>query len=33
VLSDIARRSGLTVLDLPLLADYHIDLGFEIKWS
>jgi DNA-binding Lrp family transcriptional regulator len=33
VLSDIERRSGLTVLDLPLLADYHIDLGFEIKWS
>lgn len=33
VLSDIERRTGLAVLDLPLLADYHIDLGFEIKWS
>jgi len=33
VLSDIERRAGLAVLDLPLLADYHIDLGFEIKWS
>lgn len=33
VLSEIERRTGLAVLDLPLLADYHIDLGFEIKWS
>ncbi|BAU46935.1 AsnC family transcriptional regulator [Sulfurifustis variabilis] len=33
VLSDIERRARLAVLDLPLLADYHIDLGFEIKWS
>lgn len=33
VLSDIERRTGIAALDLPLLADYHIDLGFEIKWS
>ena len=33
VLADIARRTGLAVLDLPLLEHYHIDLGFDLKWS
>lgn len=33
VLSDIARRSGIAVMDLPLEAEYHIDLGFPVQWS
>ncbi|HEX9626956.1 MAG TPA: AsnC family transcriptional regulator [Acidiferrobacterales bacterium] len=33
VLFDIERKSGLPVLDLPLMNDYHIDLGFDIRWS
>lgn len=30
VLADIARRCGQAPLDLPMLADYHIDLGFDL---
>lgn len=30
VLADIHRESGLQPLDLPMVADYHIDLGFEL---
>lgn len=30
VLDDIAARSGYEVLPLPLLEDYHIDLGFDL---
>jgi siroheme decarboxylase len=33
VLDDIARRTGLAVLDLPLEQDFHIDLGFDLSWS
>lgn len=33
VLNEIETRSGIKVLYLPLLEDYHIDLGFELKWS
>ncbi|NIO40811.1 MAG: Lrp/AsnC family transcriptional regulator [Burkholderiales bacterium] len=33
VLSDIERRSGLPVLRLPMLEDYHIDLGFDLQWE
>lgn len=33
VLADIARRTGIEVLDLPLVEDFHIDLGFDIRWS
>lgn len=33
VLDDIAHRTGLTVLDLPLEQDFHIDLGFDLSWS
>ena len=32
VLDEIESRSGLEVLDLPMLEDYHIDLGFTLKW-
>lgn len=33
VLWAIERDTGLVVLNLPLLADYHIDLGFDLKWT
>lgn len=31
VLADIRQQSGLPLLDLPMLADYHIDLGFKLS--
>ncbi len=31
VLDDIATRTGYEVLSFPLVEDYHIDLGFELK--
>ena len=30
VLADIERRTGLAVIDLPLVEAYHIDLGFAL---
>lgn len=33
VLADISRRTGLEVLDLPMLEDFHIDLGFGLQWT
>jgi len=33
VLDDIAARSGLDVMPLPLLEDYFIDLGFDLQWT
>ena len=30
VLADIHRKTGLRPLDLPMLADFHIDLGFDL---
>ena len=32
VLTEIEARSGLRVLNLPMLRDYFIDLGFDIQW-
>jgi DNA-binding Lrp family transcriptional regulator len=32
-LARIERRIGLPVLVLPMLDDYHIDLGFPIDWQ
>jgi len=32
-LDDIEQRAGLPLLRLPMLEDYHIDLGFPIRWS
>jgi len=32
VLADIACRTGLRPLDLPLLEPFHIDLGFPLQW-
>lgn len=33
VLDEIAARTGLEVLDLPLQEAFHIDLGFPLKWT
>ena len=33
VLAEIRDRTGLEVLDLPLVTDYHIDLGFHLLWT
>jgi DNA-binding Lrp family transcriptional regulator len=33
VLDDIEQRTGLAVMYLPMIEDYHIDLGFDIKWT
>jgi len=33
VLEDIEQRSGIAVMALPMLEDFHIDLGFELKWT
>jgi DNA-binding Lrp family transcriptional regulator len=30
VLEDVRRRTGLAVMDLPLLEEFHIDLGFPL---
>jgi len=32
VLRDIEGRTGLAVLELPLEAEYRIDLGFPLQW-
>ena len=32
-LHDIEQRTGLSVMYLPMLEDYHIDLGFELSWK
>ena len=33
VLAGIEAATGLVPLDLPLLEDFHIDLGFRLQWS
>ena len=33
VLADIAQRTGIEVVSLPMLEDYHIDLGFDLRWA
>ncbi len=33
VLVEIEKRCGYPVLDLPLLNEYFIDLGFDLKWT
>ncbi len=33
VLDEIEARTGLRVLDLPMLDDYFIDLGFRLTWD
>ena len=33
VLAGIAEKTGLPVMNLPILEDYHLDLGFDLQWS
>jgi len=33
VLAEIAAKTGLAVMDLPILEDYHLDLGFKLEWT
>jgi DNA-binding Lrp family transcriptional regulator len=33
VLSEIEQRCSYPVLDLPLLNEHFIDLGFDLKWT
>ena len=33
VLAELESRTGLKILDLPLLEDFHIDLGFDLRWT
>lgn len=33
VLDEIEQRSGLAVMYLPMQEDFHIDLGFDLKWT
>lgn len=33
VLNEIELATGLTPMDLPLESEYHIDLGFAIRWN
>jgi DNA-binding Lrp family transcriptional regulator len=32
-LKKIEKLSGYKVMDLPMLEDYFIDLGFELRWT
>jgi len=29
----IEEQTGITVLDLPMLEAFHLDLGFKLKWN
>jgi DNA-binding Lrp family transcriptional regulator len=33
VLAEIGARTGLRVLDLPLLEAFRLDLGFRLQWA
>lgn len=33
VLDEIAARTAYEVLSFPLVEDYHIDLGFDLRWK
>jgi siroheme decarboxylase len=33
VLGEIAERTGLRVLDLPMVESFHLDLGFPLRWN
>lgn len=32
VIENIEQQCGYVVMSLPMLEDFHIDLGFDIKW-
>ncbi|WP_207787748.1 AsnC family transcriptional regulator [Candidatus Thiosymbion oneisti] len=33
VMHEIEDRTGIEVLDLPMIEEYHIDLGFPLQWT
>jgi len=33
VLQEIEARTGLEVIDLPMIEDFHINLGFPLQWT
>lgn len=33
VLQQIEHTTGIEVIALPMLEDYHIDLGFDLQWT
>jgi len=33
VIREIEEQTGIAVLDLPMVEDYHLDLGFEVQWT
>ncbi|MCU7816461.1 MAG: Lrp/AsnC family transcriptional regulator [Candidatus Thiodiazotropha sp. (ex Rostrolucina anterorostrata)] len=33
VISEIETRTGLEVIDLPMIEDFYINLGFPLQWS
>lgn len=32
-LHEIEKKTGLAVMSLPMVEDYHIDLGFPLQWG
>jgi DNA-binding Lrp family transcriptional regulator len=33
VLAEIEEHTGIEVIALPMVEDYHIDLGFDLQWT
>jgi DNA-binding Lrp family transcriptional regulator len=33
VLQEIEQSTGIEVIALPMIEDYHIDLGFDLQWT
>ena len=33
VILEIEKMTGIKVISLPMLEDYHLDLGFDLKWN
>lgn len=33
VIDEIEHMTGIKVLNLPMLEDYHLDLGFDLRWN
>ncbi len=33
ILEQVEKMTGIKVLNLPMEEDYHLDLGFDLKWT
>ena len=33
VITSITEKTGLAVMSLPMVEDYHLDLGFKLQWN